>query len=309
MVLDTFSKEPERPDLSSIRVPILGGQYLSAEERHRLNEFLHECGSEANVINGYGLSEVGGAVLVSPADREDDTIGYPLPGVEVRIQDEDDNTYHDLSEGPRRGVLHVSSPSVSSGRLDGVEFFEVEEEDGKRWLNTYDLVDVNEDGSLTYVGRMNKFFVNNEGVRFDAGLVETAVAKQPGIVDVGLAGEYEKFIHDTVPALYVTCVDEGKKAKETVRQALINVFVREGGISNTNLPGQCIICEDIPHTQTGKVDVHQIMNGSVKGKRYQVLPVYVGKALTDVRFVPAVDGPGTWAGLPKELDPMRQSRR
>ena len=309
MVLDIYTKGKNRPDLSSIRVPILGGVYLSSEERHRLNELLHECGSEANIVNGYGLSEAAGAIIVSPADREDDTIGYPLPGVEVRILDEDDETFHDLSEGPRRGVLWVSSPSVSSGRLDDVEFFEVEEEDGKRWLNTFDLVDVNEDGSLTYVGRMNKFFINNEGVRFDAGLVETAMEKQPGIVAVGLAGEYDKFIHDTIPVLYVTSTTKGKQALQTLREALVNVFVNEDGISNTNMPGQCVICDDIPRTLTGKVDVHQIMNGSVKGERYKVTPIYVGKKLTDVRIVPALDLPGTWAGMPKELDPTQRAKK
>ena len=266
-------------------------------------------GSEANIVNGYGLSEAAGAIIVSPADREDDTIGYPLPGVEVRILDEDDETFHDLSEGPRRGVLWVSSPSVSSGRLDDVEFFEVEEEDGKRWLNTFDLVDVNEDGSLTYVGRMNKFFINNEGVRFDAGLVETAMEKQPGIVAVGLAGEYDKFIHDTIPVLYVTSTTKGKQALQTLREALVNVFVNEDGISNTNMPGQCVICDDIPRTLTGKVDVHQIMNGSVKGERYKVTPIYVGKKLTDVSIVPALDLPGTWAGMPKELDPTQRAKK
>ena len=307
--LDMFSKEPKRPDLSSVRTPIVGGGYLSASERHRLNEILKECGSNARIVNGYGLSEVAGAIIISPADREDDTIGYPLPGVDVLIRDEDDDTYHDLSEGPRRGVLYVSSPSVSSGRIDDVEYFTTDEIDGKRWLNTFDLVDVNEDGSLTYVGRMNKFFVNNDGIRFDAGLVETAISKQPGIVATGLAAEYDKTIHDTVPALYVICTTEGPAALKTVRDALVKVFVREGNISNTNLPGQCVICEDIPRTTTGKVDVHQILAGTVKGNRYRVTPIYTDGELADVHLVPSKDAPGMMSGLPAELDPVKRAQQ
>ncbi len=307
-LLDLYSKERVRPNLSSIRMPIVGGDYLSASERQRLNEFLHKCGSEARIVNGYGLSEVGGAIIISGADRDDDTIGYPLPGVEVRLMDEEDGTYHDLSEGPRRGVLFVSTPSLSSGRIGDVEFFSVDEIDGKRWLNTYDLVELNEDGSLTYVGRMNKFFVNNEGVRFDAGLVETAITKQPGIVAAGLAGEYDKFIHDTVPVLYVTCTAQGAVALRILHDALVGSFVHEGNISHTNLPGQCVICSDIPRTQTGKVDVHQIMTGDVKGDRYRVVPTYVGNRLTDVNLVPVTNVPGTWAGLPEELDPLRRAQ-
>ena len=66
--------------------------------------------------------------------------------------------------------------SVSCGRIDDNEIFELEEIDGEKYLNTYDVVTVGEDGALFYTGRMNKFFVNNQGVRFDAGLVESAVS-------------------------------------------------------------------------------------------------------------------------------------
>lgn len=306
MVVDLIEKAGPQLDLSSVKMLILGGEYLSADTRQRLNKLLRKRGSEARVVNGYGLSEAGAAVIISGPDCDDDTIGYPLPGVEVRILDEEDGTYHELSEGPRRGVLMLKTISLSSGRLDDVEYFSLEEIDGERWLNTYDLVDVNEDGSLTYVGRMNKFFVNNEGIRFDAGLVETAVAKQSGIVATGLAAEYDKFIHDTVPVLYVTCTTQGRQAVRTLHDALVGAFVREDNISQTNLPGQCVVCADIPHTTTGKVDVHQIMAGTVEGDRYKVIPVYVGKKLADVRLVPAVAGPGTWAGMPQELDPRQR---
>ena len=306
LMLDLFSKERKRPDLSSVRVPIVGGEYLSADERRRLNKFLRACGSKGRLVNGYGLSEAGGAVIISGADRDDDTIGYPLPGVKVRLLDEEDGTYHELSEGPRRGVLCISSPSVSSGRLDGVEFFPVEEIDGERWINTFDLVDLNEDGSLTYVGRMNKFFVNNDGVRFDAGLVETAMQKRRGIVAAGLAGEYDKYMHDTIPVLYVTCNAKGFQALRVLHDALVDAFVREDGISRTNLPGQCVICESIPRTPTGKVDVHQVMNGTVRGERYRVQPLYSGERLVDVVLAPISNIPGLLAGLPKELDPRQR---
>ena len=68
------------------------------------------------------------------------------------------------------GVLGITVPDEDIVRImNNLDMKpSIEEEDGKRWLNTFDLVDVNEDGSLTYVGRMNKFFINNEGVRFDA---------------------------------------------------------------------------------------------------------------------------------------------
>ena len=38
---------------------------------------------------------------------------------------------------------------------------------------------------------MNKYFVNNEGVKFDAGLVETALSESPGIKKCALAPVYD----------------------------------------------------------------------------------------------------------------------
>ena len=37
---------------------------------------------------------------------------------------------------------------------------------------------------MTCIGRSNQFFVNNAGVRFDAGLVENAISAQPGIANL-----------------------------------------------------------------------------------------------------------------------------
>ncbi|MDO5703079.1 MAG: hypothetical protein Q4G47_06970, partial [Lachnospiraceae bacterium] len=134
---------------------------------------------------------------------DDDAIGFPLPGFKTKIYVEDDNRYYDISEGEHTGILHLSSPTMSSGRLDDTVFFELVDIDGEEYFNTNDLVRVNKDGSLTCIGRSNKFFVNNAGVRFNAGLIENAVTSQPGIAACGMAPELHKTLHDNIPVLYV----------------------------------------------------------------------------------------------------------
>jgi hypothetical protein len=192
---------------------------------------------------------------------------------------------------------------LSCGRIDSQVFFQLDEIDGEPYLNTYDLVTVNEDGSMTCIGRMNKYFVNNEGIRFDAGLVENAVSAQPGIESCGLAPEYDKMIHDTFPVLYVqTTGRTGAYAIQTVRQALYNVFIRDNKISETNLPGQCVLTDRIPYTATGKVDVYSILKGETKGIRYKITPIRQQGRLVDIQLNPAhFDAIGMWAGLPEEL--------
>ena len=109
-----------------------------------------------------------------------------MDGIKIKLYDEDEKKFYDPGDGPRTGVMFMNTPSVSCGRIDDNVIFELEEIDGEKYLNTYDVVTVGEDGALFYTGRMNKFFVNNQGVRFDAGLVERAVSAQPGIESCGM---------------------------------------------------------------------------------------------------------------------------
>ena len=74
----------------------------------------------------------------------------------VKLYDEEEQKFYDLSDGARRGVLFISSPSVSSGRIGKKRFFSPEDTGDGKYLNTYDLVDAGDDGYLRYAGRMNR---------------------------------------------------------------------------------------------------------------------------------------------------------
>ncbi len=301
-MLDYFKVLYPNLNLSAVQHVFVGGGYVSPETKKQWNEYLAHCGSQARITVGYGLAEIGGACILTDPGREDDAIGRPLSGVKVKIYDEDEDQYYNLEDGPRTGVLFLSSPSLSCGKIGEEEFFKLEEIDGEKYLNTYDLVVVNEDSTMTCVGRMNKYFVNNEGIRFDAGLVETAVAAQPGIDGCVLVPDYDKTLHDTVPVLYVKTGGQPQQAIETVRRALINVFIREGKIVQTNLPGQCAFVTMFPQNTNGKIDIKQIIREDKKDKRYMIQPVRMGGKLVDILLVPAVMGFVGWSGLPDEYD-------
>ena len=303
-ILDSWGKTMPDIDLSKVKLVFMGGSYVSPEFKKDFNDYLRSCGSSARVINGYGLSELGGACLIAGSDREDDAIGYPMPNVKIKIYSEDEEKFYDISDGPRTGVLFVSSPAMSNGRIDDMVCFELERIDGDDYFNSNDLVRVNEDGSLTCIGRSNKYFVNNAGVRFNAGLVETAVTAQPGIRACGLTPEFQKFIHDNVPVLYVET--SGDKSEELVvlRKALVQVFITDGKLAETNLPSQCVLTDSIPLNAGGKVDAKKLASGTVKGRRFHVKPVKLNEQTVDIILIPASEGENATqgAGMPEELE-------
>jgi acyl-coenzyme A synthetase/AMP-(fatty) acid ligase len=302
-MLDTWNKSMPDMNLSSVKVVFMGGSYVSPEFRKIFNDYLQSCGSTAKIVNGYGLSELGGACTVCPSDREDDSIGFPLPGYKAKIYSEEEEKYYDISDGPRTGVLCLSSPTMSSGRLDDTVIFELERIDGEDYFNSNDLVRVNEDGSLTCIGRSNKLFVNNAGIRFDVGLVENAVAAQPGIAACGIAPEFHKILHDNVPVLYVE-LSNGADGLSTLRKALMQVFITDGKLADTNLPSQCVLTDHIPLNSGGKVDSRRLAKGGLEGKRYNVKHVKLNDRIEDIVLlpVPEDEAGGLSGGIPDELE-------
>ena len=303
-ILDSWLKSMPDIDLSKLKIMFMGGTYISPEFKQKFNDYLRSCGSTARVINGYGLSELGGACTLSPPSREDDSIGALLPGFKAKIYAEDEDAYYDVSDGPRVGVLFLSSPTMSSGRLGNTVFFNLERIGEEDYFNSNDLVRVNEDGSLTCIGRSNKFFVNNEGVRFDAGLVENAVASQPGIVACGIVPELHKTLHDNIPVLYAQTDESGAASLAVLRKALIQVFIRDGMLVDSNMPGQCVLTDSIPLNSGGKVDTRKLASGTVTGKRFSVKPVKMDGELKDILLLPAAEGElaTMGAGIPEELE-------
>ena len=302
--MNALMKIKNKPDLSALEFVFIGGSYVSAYRKDKYDSFLESCGAGIRATLGYGLSETAGACILSDPEREDDSMGKPLPGVKVKLYDEDEGRYYELADGPRRGVLCISSPSVSTGRIGKKTFFRLEDAGDGKYLNTYDLVDADTDGYLRYAGRMNRYFVNNEGVRFDAGLVETAVSAQPGIEACALAPGYDKSIHDTIPVLYVKVSGGGDPPDDPVtvtEDALKRVFVDDALINETNMPGQCMITKRIPYNEGGKVDTRLVISGKAKGRLYRVEPVREDGILKDVLLEPFVDAPGKRAGRPEEL--------
>ena len=163
----TDEKAIPKVDLSCMKLLAIGGSYVSQDKKSRIDRILSEHGMKYDSTIGYGLSEAGGACFLTEPGVNIDTLGKPLPGIKVLLLDEDDGKFYRPEDGKRRGVLMIATPSLSSGRIDDTVYFEHTVIDGEPYLNTKDLVEAGEDGSLKIVGRANKFFTNDAGKRFE----------------------------------------------------------------------------------------------------------------------------------------------
>ena len=253
-------------------------------EQKKRKSFLARHGYQKPIIRGYGMSEAGSAGLLADDTCDDDAMGYPVPKEDFRILDEADGLFYSMDDGVRTGVLYITSNTMACNTLDGETLFELTEIDGRPFLCTNDMVRLNENGSLSYAGRSDKFFVNNEGVRFESGLVETQLNAHSQINKCVIVPILEKRIHDTVPLLYVIPEQKGYGAEIRIQQALKDVFINNPVLEGSVLPMQFVIVDSIPHNVNGKIDVYKITRERLKGSAYNIKPIYIDGKLTDIRI-------------------------
>lgn len=288
-MFEHWIKMPESTefDFSSLRCVIMGGAAVSARDKRRYHEFMKQHGgADVAVINGYGISELGGACCLSSTDLDDESIGYLLPGVEMRLYDDDNQRFLTSRDTPKEGVLYLTSGSAASPTLDGEPTIKVEMINRRPFVCTNDLVRVDEDGKITYLGRANRYFVNDDGIKYESGRVETEVARQSGIESCGVVPVYYKWVHDNIPMLCVKTLEGGEGALDVVRKALLEVFKVQKTLEPHNMPYRVMIVEELPRNANGKVDLYAITQGKVSGATYEVKTKTVAELIVDIRLIP-----------------------
>ncbi|OQO94650.1 hypothetical protein B1813_00615 [Saccharomonospora piscinae] len=166
-----------RVDLSSIRFCLNGGEAVSAGDCARFERSLGRLGMPARTFApAWGMAETCSGVLYSPRyDPTADTsltvsVGFPLPGAEVRISAASDVA----EEGV--GHLEVRGSMVLEGYLVGGDL--TGSADG--WFRTGDLARIDADG-VHIVGRDGTRIVAN-GVTFNSADLEGEIEQVDGVV-------------------------------------------------------------------------------------------------------------------------------
>ena len=273
----------EELDLCSMKVLGMSGGYIPPEKMERYRAFFQAHGCTCDIKAGYGMSEAGGKPMFAPHGNKRDILGFADDGDSFRIKDEQDGKFYRPEDGPRTGLLYKYSDVRSGNELDGEVLFEYTQIDGKQYVCTNDLIQVNEDGSLSYAGRTDQFFVNNKGRKFDSGLVNRCLGAHSAVENCTVVPVMEKRINDTVPVLFVVPTEKGPGAAESIRKAFVDVYVKEKQIGANNLPTQFMLVNEIPLNANGKLDIFRITRQRLTGDAYDLVPVMENEVLTDIR--------------------------
>ncbi len=192
---------------------------------------------------GFGATELGGGIaatsLGDPEELQAETVGQPMPGVEVRIVDEGGNP---LPPG-EVGELVVRGENVMVGYWGAPEqTAEVVDEEG--WYHTGDLAVMDERGYLRIVGRKKDVIIRG-GRKVYPDEVENHLASHPAIREAAVVGVPAGLGGEEVWAFVIP----ERGAKLTPHD--VRTFCR-GALEPYQIPQVVRLVEDFPRSSTGK---------------------------------------------------------
>jgi malonyl-CoA/methylmalonyl-CoA synthetase len=220
-----------------IRVFISGSAPLSAET-HR--EFFARTGKA--ILERYGMTETNmNTSNPLKGERRPGTVGFPLPGVELRIAEPE--TGEALPRG-EVGVIEVRGPNVFKGYWRNPEKTRSEfRADG--FFITGDLGFEDSDGYVSIVGRAKDLVISG-GFNVYPAEVEAALDTLPGVAESAIIGLPHPDFGEGVTA--VVAPRPGAHLSEAAIQAAL-----AANLAKFKLPKRVLIIDALPRNAMGKI--------------------------------------------------------
>jgi malonyl-CoA/methylmalonyl-CoA synthetase len=221
------------------RVLISGSAALPVSVHERMRRLTGQ-----SILERYGMTETlmnTGARLGEPviAGR----VGPPLPGVELKLLDEDGATI-EHSDDETIGEIAVRGPNLFTGYLNRPDATAESMRDG--WFMTGDLATRDASGSIKHVGRKSTDLIKSGGYRIGAGEIEGALLEHPAVAEVAVAGAPDPDLGERVVAWVV--VEEGRTA--TTDELADHVA---GLLTKHKRPREVHFVDALPRNAMGKV--------------------------------------------------------
>ena len=203
-------------------------------------EFRERTGQ--SILERYGMTE-GGMFTSNPleGERRGGTVGFPLPGTEVRVVDDSDRP---LPAG-EIGHIQVRGENVFAGYWRMPEKT-LEEFTPEGYFRTGDLGRFDADGYLAIIGR-DKDLIITGGLNVYPKEIEEAIDALPGVAESAVIGLPHSDFGEAVTAVVV----RGKASATTSGEAIIAEL--KGRLAGFKVPKAVLFVDELPRNAMGKV--------------------------------------------------------
>ena len=211
--------------------PLLAETHVAFEARtgHRILERYGMTETNMNTSNPYD------------GERRAGTVGFPLPGVELRVAEPDSGNTVPSGE---IGVIEVCGPNVFAGYWQMPEKTKEEFRDDGFFI-TGDLGRVDEDGYVHIVGRQKDLIISG-GYNIYPKEIELLLDEQDGVLESAVIGVPHPDFGEGVVGVIVL-----EKGRELTAKDLLTAI--DGQIARFKMPKELVFVDELPRNTMGKV--------------------------------------------------------
>jgi acyl-coenzyme A synthetase/AMP-(fatty) acid ligase len=170
-------------DLPALQLAISAGETVNPEIIERWRSLMR-----IPLLDGYGLTETLMNVLNYPGiPVKPGSMGRPLPGTEIAVFDAENRP---VPVGqPGRLMIRLPNPQAMLGYWNDPELTSaaIVRRNSSEWFNSGDIVKVDEDGYVFYLGRSDDV-INSAGYRIGPAEVENAVIEHEAVQECAVVG-------------------------------------------------------------------------------------------------------------------------
>ena len=199
---------------------------------------------DISIVRMYGSTEhpsITGARHEEPRDKRLYTDGHPLPGVELRLVDDDGK---EVATGVP-GEIYSRGPDCFPGYTDPALTRECFDADG--WYATGDVGMVDDDGYLSIVDRKKDIIIRG-GENVSALEVEELVLRLPGVAEVAVVAAPDARLGEHACAFV-----RPRSGSELPTLDAVRAHLDAAGLARQKWPEDLRSIEEFPRTPSGKV--------------------------------------------------------
>ncbi|MFE9985768.1 acyl-CoA synthetase [Streptomyces sp. NPDC005381] len=237
--------------LGRARLLVSGSAALPLHDHERIT-----AATGRRVVERYGMTEtLMNTSVRADAEGRPGTVGVPLPGVGLRLVEEDgttiagyeaDGTPTGAYDGTSVGEIQVRGPNLFTEYLHRPDATAAAyTADG--WFRTGDMAVLDPDGAVRIVGRKATDLIKSGGHKIGAGEIENALLDHPGVREAAVAAEPDADLGERVAAWIVPADPERPPSAGELADHVA------GSLAPHKRPRTVRFLDELPRNDMGKI--------------------------------------------------------
>ena len=236
-------------DFSQCHGIFCGGGSLPSSLKHDFDRAIKPLGAKVEIREGYGLTEcVTASALIPISKYKEGSFGIPFPDTLYKIVKPGSEQTLPCGE---QGEICLTGPTVMLGYLDDTQETDnvlKRHQDGRLWLHTGDIGDMDEEGFLYFTSRLKRM-VKVSGYSVYPNQIEDVISRHEKVALCCVIGVPDTYKMNRLKAFVV--LKDGCVPDDTVKEE-IRTLCRQN-LALYSQPKEIEFRDSLPITKVGKI--------------------------------------------------------